>query len=87
MQVVNLRQQHGTWDYQAMKVGCAAYHRTGCKYLRDIDERAPLKDPPRCQVDHVTKYRRIRRGRGEVWQCPKHPKQCKTMKVVRGDPD
>ena len=85
--VVNQRQQHGNWDSQAMKVGCAAYRRTKCKYLRNIDERAPFRDAPRCQVDHVTKYRRVHWKKGEVWQCPKHPKQCETMKVVPGDPD
>ncbi|MGQ0569192.1 MAG: AAA domain-containing protein [Armatimonadota bacterium] len=85
--VVNQRRQHGAWDFQAMKVGCVAYHRTGCRYLRNIDERAPFRDAPRCQRDHVTKYRRVRRGKGEVWQCPKHPKECETMKLVPGDPD
>ena len=69
-----------------MKVGCASYHKTGCKYLRNVNERAPFKELPRCQVDHMTKYRRVRRGRrGEVWQCPKHPKDCETMKAVPGD--
>ncbi len=86
IQVVNQRKQR-PWDFQAMKVGCASYHTTGCKYLRNVDERAPFKELPRCQVDRTTKYRRVRRGRGEVWQCPKHPRDCETMKAVPGDPD
>jgi hypothetical protein len=85
-QVVNQLQQRGPWDFQALKIGCASYQRSGCKYLRDVDERPPFLDPPRCQVDGRTKYRRVRRGRGEVWQCPKHPRECATRKVVPGDP-
>lgn len=82
--VVNQRIQHGRWDFQPVKVGCA---NESCRqYLRDVDERAPLKEVPRCQVDGRTKYRRVRRGRGEVWKCPKHPKQCPLEKVVPGDP-
>jgi len=39
-QVVNQRQQHGRWDFQAMKVGCA---NPECRnYLRNIDERPPF---------------------------------------------
>ena len=84
--IVNQRRQHGPWDFQAMKVGCADYKKTGCKYLRDVNERPPLKEVPICQVDGKTKYRRIRRGRGEAWQCPKHPKKCPTFKTIPGDP-
>ncbi len=81
-QVVNQRQQHGQWDFQAMKVGC-----TKCKsYLRNIDERPPFKTVLLCKIEGRTKYRRVRRGRGEVWQCPKHPQECATEKVVPGDP-
>lgn len=84
-QVVNQRQQHGLWDFQAMKVGCA---NSECRnYLRNIDERPPLRDVPLCQVDGRTRYRRVRRGRGEIWQCPKHPKECEAKKVVPGDPE
>ena len=83
-QIVNQRKQHGAWDFQPMKVGCA---KPECqKYLRNIDERPPFREVPRCQVDGRTKYRRVRRGRGEVWLCPKHPSECKTEKVVPGDP-
>ncbi|MGH8503259.1 MAG: AAA domain-containing protein [Gammaproteobacteria bacterium] len=82
--VVNQRRQYGSWDHQAMKVGCA---NPDCqRYLRNIDERPPFKEIPRCKVDGCTKYRRVRRGKGEVWQCPKHPKQCPTEKAVPGDP-
>jgi hypothetical protein len=84
VQVVNQRQQHGTWDFQAMKVGCTNPDCEG--YLRNIDERPPFKDAPVCKVDGRTKYRRVRRGRGEVWQCPKHARDCPTEKVVPGDP-
>lgn len=82
--VVNQRRQHGLWDLQAMKIGCSNSKCEG--YLRNIDERPPFRNIPRCQLDGRTKYRRVRRGRGEVWQCPKHPKQCSTEKVVPGDP-
>ena len=83
-QVVNQRQQHGRWDFQAMKVGCA---NSECRnYLRNIDERPPFMDVPLCQVDGRTRYRRVRRGRGEIWQCPKHPRECEAEKVVPGDP-
>lgn len=84
VQVVNQRRQHGKWDSQSMKVGCSNPECEG--YLRDIDERPPFKNFPCCQLDGRTKYRKVRRGRGEVWQCPKHPKQCPTEKVVMGDP-
>jgi hypothetical protein len=40
-----------------------------------------------CQVDGRTSYRKVQRGRGKVWQCPKHPRDCKTEKVVPGDPE
>ncbi len=84
-QVVNQRRQRGAWDRQPMKVGCA---NPECRsYLRDIDERSPFKDVPRCERDGRTKYRRARRGRGFSWQCPKHPKECTRHKVVPGDPE
>lgn len=82
--IVNQRKQHGAWDYQAMKVGCA---NPNCNdYLRNLDERPPFKTKPLCSSDRRTKLRRVRRGRGEVWQCPKHPKVCGTERVVPGDP-
>jgi len=82
-QVVNQRRQHGQWDFQALKVGCA---NPECqKYLRPIDERPPYKTVPTCGEDGKTKWRRVRRGRGESWQCPKHPKN-EREKVVPGDP-
>lgn len=84
IQVVNQRRQHGVWDFQAMKVGCTNPDCEG--YLRNIDERPPFKAAPVCKVDHRTKYRRVHRGKGEVWQCPKHPRDCPTEKVVPGDP-
>lgn len=84
LQVVNQLQQHRRWDFQPMKIGCT---NPKCQeYLRDIDERPPFKQVPVCQVDGRTKYRRVRRGRGEIWQCPKHPKDCERFKVVEGDP-
>ena len=46
-----------------------------------------IKNIPLCQKDGKTKYRRVRRGRGEIWQCPKHPKECPSIKIVPGDPD
>ncbi len=82
--VVNQRTQHGHWDFQPLKVGCAT---EDCqRYLRNINERPPFREAPRCKNDGQTKYRRVRRGRGEVWKCPKHPKQCPQAKVVPGDP-
>jgi len=84
-QVVNQRRQHFAWDFQAMKVGCTNPDCDG--YLRNIDERPPFKAAPVCKVDCRTKYRRVRRGRGEIWQCPKHPRECPTQKVVPGDPE
>jgi len=85
-QVVNQARSMSQWDKQPMKIGCANYQSTGCKYLVDVDQRAPFVQPPLCDIDHRTKYRRVRRGRGEVWQCPKHPKECERFKVVPGDP-
>jgi hypothetical protein len=85
--IVNQRQQSGPWDgRQSLKIGCANYKTTGCKYLRDVDERPPFREPPKCSVDGKTKYRRVRRGNYEVWQCPKHPQKCPRKKVVLGDP-
>ena len=84
LQVVNQRRQHGAWDFQPMKAGCT---NPSCKgYLRNLDERPSFKTVPLCRIDGRTKYRRVTRGRGEVWQCPKHPKQCPREKVVPGDP-
>jgi len=85
IQVVNQRNQHSLWDHQAMKVGCTNHDCSG--YLRDIDERPPFRKAPLCQVDGRTRYRIVQRGRGKVWQCPKHPKDCQTHKVVPGDPE
>lgn len=84
-QVVNQRQQHSIWDHQAMKVGCTNPNCEG--YLRDIDERPPFRKAPLCQVDGRTRFRIVQRGRGKVWQCPKHPRDCKTEKFVPGDPE
>ena len=85
-QVVNQARPMSQWDKQPMKLGCADYQNTGCKYLVDIDQRPPFLEPPWCSIDQRTKYRRVRRGRGEVWECPKHPKECQRFKVVLGDP-
>lgn len=85
-QVVNQSRSMSQWDKQPMKIGCAEYQTTGCKFLVDIDQRPPFAEPPRCSVDKRTKYRRVKRGRGESWECPKHPKQCERFKVVLGDP-
>jgi len=82
--IVNQRRQ-GSWDFQSMKVGCTNPDCEG--YLRNVDERPPFMKVPICSVDGRTKYRRVRKGRGQVWQCPKHPKDCPTEKVVPGDPD
>jgi len=85
-QVVNQARSMRPWDKQPIKIGCASYQATKCKYLVDIDERAPFVEPPRCSVDGRTKYRRVKRGRGESWVCPKHPKKCERFKVIPGDP-
>jgi len=84
LQIVNQRRQHFLWDFQAMKIGCTNPDCQG--YLRNIDERPPFKQVPVCSIDGRTKYRRVRRGRGEIWQCPKHPKTCPSEKVIIGDP-
>ena len=83
--IVNQRTQHGQWDFQPMKVGCTNPNCDG--YLRNIDERPPFKNVPICQVDGRTKYRRVRRRKSEIWECPKHPKECPVEKVVPGDPN
>lgn len=83
IQIVNQKRQHGFWDFQAMKVGCT---NPDCKkYLRNIDERPPFREPPRCKIDGQTKYRQVKRGKGRIWQCPKHPRECPKEKVVPGD--
>jgi len=85
--VVNLRKQPPQWDKQALKVGCLENRTGACPgFLRDIDERPPFPEAPTCQLDGRTKYRRVRSGKGEQWQCPKHPKGCERFKVVPGDP-
>ncbi|MDD4051433.1 MAG: AAA domain-containing protein [candidate division Zixibacteria bacterium] len=84
--IVNQAQTMRPWDKQPIKVGCADYKDTGCKYLVDIDQRPPFIEPPLCNVDGRTKYRRVKRRRGEVWECPKHPRDCERFKVVLGDP-
>ena len=73
VQVVNQRRQHGTWDFQAIKVGCTNPDCEG--YLRNIDERAPFKDAPVCKVDGRTKYRRVHRVEGRSLAMPEAPKR------------
>jgi superfamily I DNA and/or RNA helicase len=86
VQIVNQRKQSGAWDrYQAMKIGCTNLRCRG--YLRDVNERLPFKERPLCRTDGRTQYRRVRSGRGEAWQCPKHPRECRIEKVVPGDLD
>jgi hypothetical protein len=85
-QVVNQARPMSQWDKQPMKIGCANYQSTRCKYLVDIDQRPPFTQPPLCGVDGRTKYRRVKRGRAEWWECPKHPKNCERHKLVPGDP-
>lgn len=82
--VVNVRELR-KWDKQPMKIGCADYQRKGCKYLVNIDERAPFTEPPRCGSDGRTKYRLVNRKKSEWWECPKHPKQCQRFKAIAGD--
>lgn len=84
LQVVNIRKMV-PWDKQPLKIGCAEYKECGCGYLADIDERPPFLEAPVCRIDQRTKYRRRKAGRGEVWECPKHPKTCERFKVVPGD--
>jgi hypothetical protein len=86
LQVINQKTQgkRKKYDFQAMKIGCTNPKCEG--YLRDINERAPFKEIPKCAQDERTKYRRVPRGRGELWQCPKHPRDCPRYKVVPGDP-
>jgi len=85
--IVNQARPMAPWDHQPLKLGCANYQTTDCNYLVNIDERAPFAEAPRCPIDNRTRYRRKRHGRGEVWECPKHPRQCARFKVVQGDPD
>ncbi|MGE0481194.1 MAG: AAA domain-containing protein [Phycisphaerae bacterium] len=94
VQIVNARELR-PWDKQPVKIGCSNRQRDKksrsslfpvCEgFLVDIDQRAPFAQPPLCGVDHRTKYRRVKRGRGESWECPKHPKTCERYKVVPGD--
>jgi hypothetical protein len=86
VQVVNQTQRMATWDKQPVKLGCAHYQSTGCGYVVPIDQRPPFLEAPKCKADRLTKYRRVKRGRGEAWECPKHPKACERFKVVAGDP-
>lgn len=85
--IVNQRRQHKQWDFQAMKVGCTNINCPGGGYLRDVNERPAFTEVPRCQIDGHTKYRCVRRGRGRVWTCPKHPKECPSYKWIPGDPE
>lgn len=84
-QIVNQRRM-APWDKKPIKLGCAHEQDPNCKYLVDIDQRSPFLEAPRCEIDHQTKYRRVKRGRGGAWECPKHPKDCERFKVVLGDP-
>lgn len=75
--------RQGASDPQPLKIKCL---NKKCKYARPLDERLPYQSPPLCPVDGRTSYKRVRRGRGEIWQCPLHPKSCPVEKVVPGDP-
>jgi len=85
--IVNQRKQRrfGTYqEKQSLKVACA--NKSCNKYIRDVDEKLPFTDIPRCIKDNTTKMRKVKKGRGFIWQCPKHLKNCPTYKVVPGDP-
>jgi len=84
-QIVNQRRMK-PWDKKPIKLGCAHEQQPDCNYLVDIDQRSPFVDIPQCKIDHQTRYRRVRRGRGESWECPKHPRECNRFKVILGDP-
>lgn len=85
VRLVNQNRQYKEWDNQALKIGCV---NPDCKgYLRDIDERPPFIKIPVCEIDNRTKYQKTKKGRGWIWKCRKHPKECKTYKVVPGDPN
>ena len=81
VQVIN---QSGGQGPQPLKAGCT---NGRCrKYLRNLDERPPYSEPPRCARDNRTPYVRVKRGRAQVWACPNHPDECPREKVVPGDP-
>ncbi len=83
LKIVNTLKQ-ARWDLQPLKIGCT---NGKCKgYLRDITERPPFERIPVCSKDNKTKCRRVTFRRAEYWECPKHPKECKRIKVVPGDP-
>lgn len=80
--IINQKKQRA-WDRQPIKVGCS---NPDCKkYLRNIDERLPFNNIPVCEIDGRTQYRRVVRGRRDVWECPVHPRE--RIKVVPGDPE
>jgi hypothetical protein len=84
VQLVNQIRQHGFWDDQPLKVGCL---NDNCRqYLRNLEERLPLREVPRCRTDGRVRYERVRRGGGHVWQCPLHPDDCPREKFIPGDP-
>jgi hypothetical protein len=84
VQLVNQIRQHGFWDDQPVKVGCL---NDNCRrYLRNLEERLPFREVPHCRVDDHILYERVRRGRGQVWQCPVHPEDCPREKYIPGDP-
>lgn len=81
--LVNQRANLREWERQPLKVGCTNSRCEG--YLRPLGERLPLSAVPVCASDGKTKYRLAARGKGKVWQCPKHPSKCPQIKFVPGD--
>ncbi|MDR0548629.1 MAG: phospholipase D family protein, partial [Deltaproteobacteria bacterium] len=70
---------------QPLRLGCL---NPGCPNHRNprrLDERWPFLAPPVCPQDETTPYIRVHRGRGEVWVCPLHERECPRLKVIPGD--
>ncbi len=84
--LINQDRINGFRDDQPLRLACL----NGCRGSgapRRLDERDPFSTPPACGLDPATPYRRVWRGRREVWACPAHPgaSTCPDFRVVEGD--
>jgi hypothetical protein len=70
---------------QPLRLGCLNPSCPNRQKPRRLDERWPFLAPPVCPKDGETPYVRAAKGRGEVWACPLHDRDCPRLKVIPGD--
>lgn len=85
LMVINQRREKREGDRQPMKLGCVAYYKDkSCHgHLRGVDERAPFRQPPKCEQGTVMKLKYNKNGKPHAWTCGH--KECSQIRFRRGD--